>query len=247
MEWPCCPDIQGRPLDTALLLHRDYIASFCNHIYQNRAIGSDDLVPLQAVLALLQSTTSVGHILANRVDGLQNGFDTFAKIQQAIDSLHDQSRNLQNGRVMLGPYRVGREEDATMEVKEELQSGNLSESDLDSPRTRSSETQSLQSSSRPSNTPVAPQVKRTGKKVTIKIRDPATTSHLRQRSSQELAVRLRWDLGRLKVPIESISMLSCGDVRVITLRPSGARLMRNPRKWKPKAFGPGAWVEYPNT
>ncbi|KAI4200949.1 MAG: hypothetical protein LQ346_002275 [Caloplaca aetnensis] len=242
-EWPRCPDLQGRPLDTALLLHRDYVANFCKHIYQNRARGSDDLVPLDAFLPLLQSTTSIGHVLANRVDGLQNGFDTFAKIQQSIDGLEDQSRRLWDKREMLGPYRVERERATTVEVKEELDSLNLS--DADSPWSRSDRADSFGSSSRSSDTPFArrgPKASAKGKNVTIKIHDPGTLSELRRLSNAQLAHRLQRDLGGQNIPFQSVFLLDSGDVRVVTLSLKGARTMKNSQMWKPRLFGPGAFT-----
>ncbi|KAL8835313.1 MAG: hypothetical protein Q9170_003368 [Blastenia crenularia] len=239
MDWPRSPNLQGRPLDTALLLHRDYVASFCNHIYQHRARGSNDLVPLAAFLPLLQSTTSVGHVLANRVDGLQNGFDTFSKIQQAIDCLNDQSRSLQYGREMLGPYRVEREDDPSVEVKEELQSVNPSESGEHSPGSGSDRRHPSTNTSRSSGMRRAPRYNdERGTKVTIKIRDPAARSRVRECSHDMLMHLLEADMheANIKIPVHSVHVLNVsGDVRVVTSSSAGAKAMRNPRKWKPSA------------
>lgn len=239
-DWPRCPDLHGRPLDTALLLHRDYVANFCSHIYQNRARGSDDLVPLDAFLPLLQSTTSIGHVLANRVDGLQNGFDTFAKIQQSIDGLEDQSRRLWDKREMLGPYRVERERATTVEVKEELESLNLS--DADSRTSRSYKTHSNRSSSRSSNTSWANRpFTAKDRRVTIKIRDQAILAELQALSNEELEDRLRRHLIGNGILIQNAYWLPSGDVRVVTADAAGANKMRN-QKWRPRFLGQGAFV-----
>ncbi|KAI4139110.1 MAG: hypothetical protein L6R39_006467 [Caloplaca ligustica] len=191
-HWPHSPNLCGRPIDTALLLHRDYVADFCNRIYKSRACGVDDSIPSDAFLPLLQSMTSIGNALAMRVDGLKNGFDTFAKIQQSIDLLNGQHvrRHQQQPGQWLGPYRVERERVTSVEVKEELQS--LSLSDADSRSFRPSPTR--RSSSRSSTT----QQVTTSRKVTIKIRDPEIRPELRGLTDYELADRFLQDLGDVK-------------------------------------------------
>ncbi|KAI4198055.1 MAG: hypothetical protein LQ348_002087 [Seirophora lacunosa] len=246
-NFPRSPDLSGRPLDTALLLHRDYVAEFCNHIYQSRAEGWDDRVPIGAFLPLLQSTTSIGHVLANRVDGLQNGFDTFSKIQHAIDHLNDQTPYVQRLGEWLGPYRVERENAAGVEVvkEEEEQQSLLALSRSDSPNIRSIGSNPLSSSTAPvvRHTIKPPHAK--NREVTIKIRDPQTRSELELQSSDELEDRLMRDLGRTRIHLDAIGLHASGDVRIVTASASGAWFLRNPRRWRPKNFGHGARVRFP--
>ncbi|KAI4111492.1 MAG: hypothetical protein LQ345_006778 [Seirophora villosa] len=248
-NWPRSPDLCGRPLDTALLLHRDYVAEFCNHIYQSRAEGWDDRVPIEAFLPLLQSTTSIGHVLANRVDGLQNGFDTFSKIQQAIDHLNNQTPYVQRLGEWLGPYRVERGDAAGLEVKEEEEQS-LALSRSDSPNIRSIGSNPARPASSLSST--APVVRHTikpphakNREVTIKIRDPQTRSELELQSFDELEDRLMRDLGRTRIHLDAIGLHASGDVRIITTSASGAWFLRDPRRWRPRNFGPGARVRFP--
>ncbi|KAL8961571.1 MAG: hypothetical protein Q9193_001897 [Seirophora villosa] len=249
-NWPPSPNLCGRPLDTALLLHRDYVAEFCNHIYQSRAEGCwDDRVPIvEAFLPLLQSTTSIGHVLANRVDGLQNGFDTFSKIQKAIDCLNDQTPYVQRlGGEWLGPYRVERGDAVgLLEVKDGEEE--LSRSNSSNIRSIGSNPASSLSSS--TTTPVVrhhtikpPHAK--NRAVTIKIHDPQTRSELELQSFHELEDRLIRDLGRTRIHLDAIGLHASGDVRIVTASASGAWFLRDPRRWRPRYFGHGARVRFP--
>lgn len=143
-----------------------------------------------------------------------------------------------------------------MEVKEEeLQSVDQSVSGAGSAGLRSDGTVLSASSSRTSDTSTArqpsnPTRNNKSKRVTIKIRDPDKRSELSECGGTLLLELLKLDLlaNGIDVPVRIVFTLErSGDVRIITESLEGAKILRNPRKWRPRYFGQGAYVKHPNT
>ncbi|KAL8680832.1 MAG: hypothetical protein Q9186_003010 [Xanthomendoza sp. 1 TL-2023] len=234
-EWPQCPNLARRPLDTALLLNRDFATQLRNRI--ELIDNNEDGVPADIFLRLLDNVDTICNKVCER-GPQEDALDTFAKVQEAVRSISGRTADAEPARIQPAEVADAMEEwkddEARFEVKEEPQP-------VESP--------SMNAAYPVMHIPAVPSPehdRETWVDVTIRIGHEPTSCYLRSLGLDALSGSVRNDLRPLDIHIGYPKVMSeSGDVKFSTSE-TNAAILRDRSMYRPGAlFGPCAYVTTP--
>ncbi|KAL8806202.1 MAG: hypothetical protein Q9182_001477 [Xanthomendoza sp. 2 TL-2023] len=234
-EWPQCPNLAGRPLDTALLLNRDFATQLRNRIELKD--NGEDGVPANIFLRLLDNVDTICRKVCER-GSEEDALDTFAQVQEAVRNIGGRTRDVKTARVQ--PLEV-------VDVAEEWNDGEATVQVKDEPEPVNS--QIMDTAGFLTDAPAVSVPKddyRTWVDVTIRIGHEPTSTTLRPLPFGLLSELVERDFQHLNIHIGYARVMTeSGDVRFSTTE-ANAAILRDRTKYRPGAvFGPRAYITVP--
>ena len=241
--WPRCPNLDGLPFDTALLLSRDHVAQVRKLMSQSEKF---QLVTTPEILSLLHNVLAFHDILCQRGPAQQAAIDALANVHVSVPLLvqTSQSTNTFIRRAEDRNYANVKDEATAVDRSLALSDANDETfvdaiSPLDSPSAGNDEEAPLM---------VPPENDERKKiKVTIRILDDDIRQNMKQNffsvaKKNQLQRLIERDIRPHRFRIRSPKVMTrSGDVRFEVLA-TEAKVLRDASKYQPKSFGGGAFV-----
>ncbi|KAL8998118.1 MAG: hypothetical protein Q9169_002739 [Polycauliona sp. 2 TL-2023] len=265
IEWPEWPELFGRPLDTAIFVHRDYLDSLRDHILARTTLHDRDAALFSAFLPLLENTMAITNAMSKQGPAQHAALGSFGNIQL---SAHPQlSWNVEKPNETLEGRSGDERTLKVMKYNDVLQTGGTPESATETLTGSEEMSQDADGGSNsgatsgshlaaavhaPNNagaitTPAAPVSKIRHKRnveVTIVIQpyDSDIRRELAPLTHDESKRRVQLDIQPLKLRVRCLRrMTTSGDIRFKTSA-AGALVLRNSSKYTPRNFGLNAHV-----
>lgn len=236
LDWPQCPEIEGRPLDTALLLNRDHVTELRDRLRGN--YDDEGNVPAGVILPFLDNIDTLYDALSRRGPVREHALDSFRSVQDVGFRIRGCARIAapDRGQILSPAGSIEEWED-----EEEVDIKDESPSIRDSNHTFA---------------PLAPRFRTLRKKdkgfnnrnprvVTIKVMDPDWQSELLHLGQARVADMVSSDLvlQGLGPGSFSIRILPSGDVRLMMPTARRASALRDRQRFRPLSFGKGAYAQ----
>ncbi|KAI4250011.1 MAG: hypothetical protein L6R42_008812 [Xanthoria sp. 1 TBL-2021] len=220
LDWPQCPEIGGRPFDTALLLNRDHVTELRDRLRGN--YDDEGNVPAGVILPFLDNIDTLYDALSRRGPVREHALDSF--------------RSVQDGQTLSPAGSIEEwEDEEEVDIKDEspsIRDSNHTVAPL-APRFRT-----LRKKDRGFNN-------RNPRVVTIKVMDPDWQSELLHLGQARVADIVSSDLvlQGLGPGSFSIRILPSGDVRLMMPTARRASALRDRQRFRPLSFGKGAYAQ----
>ncbi|KAL8658101.1 MAG: hypothetical protein Q9226_001279 [Calogaya cf. arnoldii] len=236
-DWPQCPKIEGRPLDTALLLNRDHVDKLRDHL-----LGSYDdegRVPAEVILPLLDNIDTLYDALSRRGPVRDHALDSFRNIRDVGFRIRGCARIAApaKGRIVspTGSIDEWEDEEEDLDIKDESPSVDEGGNPIVplAPRSRTRKKRDKVFNNR------NPRV------VTIKVMDPDWQSEVLHLGQARVADMVSSDmvLQGLGPGSFSIRILPSGHIRLMMPTARRAQALRDRKLFKPLSFGKDCYVQ----
>ncbi|KAL9032315.1 MAG: hypothetical protein Q9180_006575 [Flavoplaca navasiana] len=236
--WPRCPDLEGRPVDTALLLQRDHVAELRDWL---RTAHSDERrIPPEVILPFLDNIDTLYDVLLYQDDSREHIFNAVRSAPDIGFRIRGCARIAATAKRQTLPPSGYIEEWEDKEEESDIKAEELS---LDDERNIVA--------------PPAPRLRRILQKrdklfnnrnprvVTIKVMEPEWQSEVRHLGQARVADMVSSDmvLQGLGPGSFSIRILPSGHIRLMMPTARRAQELKDRHMFKPLSFGKDAYVQ----
>ncbi|KAI4221971.1 MAG: hypothetical protein L6R36_006508 [Xanthoria steineri] len=236
-DWPQCPEIRGRPLDTALLLNKDHVTDLRHRL--RGGYDDDGHVPGEVILPLLDNIDTLYDALSRRGPVRDHALDSLYDLHDVGFKIRGCARLAAPDRRQILPYADSIEEWEDEEEEVDIKAESPSMGDSHHPVVAlAPKRMTLRKKGGRFNN-------RNPRVVTIRVADPDLQSEVLHLGQAQVADMVSSDMvlqGLGPGSFSSTRILS-GDVRLMMPTARRASALKDRQRFRPLSFGKCAYVQ----